>query len=439
MQTQRISLNVSAMQMVSSGKSAKSDQVFDQYMTQKSSSSSMSNKIQNHTKSASQSGETTMGGDNMRRKISMNSKSNGQTEWKDAVNLEEVEKEVVSFLKETFGMSEEDIVDILQILGISPTDLLFVMSPELQNVSLIHMENIKAFVMEVHGVDDSNLFLISDIMSQELNDVMSGLQDVLEQSMGLDLEQIANGDRTLMKSFAEQMGELLGEMDESARQVSTDNVSEDTSALQTTLQGETPVVVEMTGDDQLSNTYGDHREEAMDHIHHETSPLESFVERLTQSFDEVRQEDVAATRELMTNIVDQVVHHIRIRVLPQTTSMELQLNPESLGRVNLNVTSNNGLATATLTVQNEVAKEALESQLAVLRENLESHGLKVDSVEVNVSEFGFKNPEDSDQGQYQQKKPKNRRFRMDVSETNEEVKSEDQEQIVGNSTVDYTA
>ena len=114
------------------------------------------------------------------------------------------------------------------------------------------------------------------------------------------------------------------------------------------------------------------------------SPLNAFVERLSQSFEEVAQEEVIAPREMMSNIVDQVVNHIRIRVLPQTTSMELQLNPESLGRVNLNVTSNNGLATATLTVQNEVAKEALESQLTVLRENLESHGLKVDSVEVNV-------------------------------------------------------
>lgn len=165
------------------------------------------------------------------------------------------------------------------------------------------------------------------------------------------------------------------------------------------------------------------------------------MEKLSQSFEAV-QEEVTAPRELMTNIVDQVVNHIRIRVLPQTTSMELQLNPESLGRVNLNVTSNNGLATATLTVQNEVAKEALESQLTVLRENLESHGLKVESVEVNVSEFGFKNPEDSDHGQYKQKKSQGRKFRYDVAEETEveEVTTETAEdRRTGDSMVDYTA
>lgn len=115
----------------------------------------------------------------------------------------------------------------------------------------------------------------------------------------------------------------------------------------------------------------------------------AFVDRLTQAF-EPGTENAEIRQVSMQEIVDQVVNHIRIRVLPQTTSMELQLNPESLGRVHLSVSSNQGVATATLTVQNEMAKEALESQLVVLRENLESQGLKVESVEVNVSNFGSK-------------------------------------------------
>ena len=152
----------------------------------------------------------------------------------------------------------------------------------------------------------------------------------------------------------------------------------------------------------------------------------------------------AARPVTMEYIVEQVVNHVRIRVLPQTTSMELQLNPASLGRVNLNVTSQNGTATATLTVQNQVAKEALESQLTVLRENLESQGLKVGAVEVNVSEFGFKHPEDSNSNQPRQnrKSSQSRKFRFDSVEETEETEATAAtiaDRRDGSSVVDYTA
>lgn len=45
--------------------------------------------------------------------------------------------------------------------------------------------------------------------------------------------------------------------------------------------------------------------------------------------------------------------------------------------------------TAVFSVQSEEARAALESQMYTLRENLELRELKVDAVEVNVSDFDF--------------------------------------------------
>lgn len=449
MQTQGISLNASAMRMMSSGKAGKGDKtVFDSFMSQNASSAS--GKKQNVSAEKFQdprkSGGIAAGGDDYtKQKLSLNSQSQDKAMGMETMDLEEIGEEVVSLLQETFGMSEEDIVDILEMLGLTPMDLLLLVSPEFQNVVPLNVENIKAFIMEVHGVDDANLFLFSDAMSGELNDIMSGLQDILEQAVAMDIGKLNEGDEVLMKSFAEKFSELLGKADGSIQETAVEGSGQqDTSEIMmSAAKDEIPVVVETSGEQGLSDTYGEGQQPASQGVRQEVheSPLNAFVEKLSQSFEAV-QEEVAAPRELMTNIVDQVVNHIRIRVLPQTTSMELQLNPESLGRVNLNVTSNNGLATATLTVQNEVAKEALESQLTVLRENLESHGLKVESVEVNVSEFGFKNPEDSDHGQYKQKKSQGRKFRYDVAEETEveEVTTETAEdRRTGDSMVDYTA
>lgn len=47
------------------------------------------------------------------------------------------------------------------------------------------------------------------------------------------------------------------------------------------------------------------------------------------------------------------------------------------------------ILTASFITQTQAAKEAIESQIQVLKENLEAQGLKVEAVEVTVSNFGF--------------------------------------------------
>lgn len=93
--------------------------------------------------------------------------------------------------------------------------------------------------------------------------------------------------------------------------------------------------------------------------------------------------------EQMREIANQIIEQIKINIKPAMTSMELQLNPEHLGKVNLNVVSKDGMMTARFTAQTQAAKEAIESQIQVLRTNLENQGIKIEVVEVTLSEFGF--------------------------------------------------
>ena len=450
MQTQGISLNVSAMQSLSTGKANKADSSkFDSLLSQNASKSTV--KKQNSFEGKVQENKTgseikSSSDDFNQHKISLKSGKQSKEEWTEAADLKEIGQEVTAVLEETFGMSEEDIVDILEQLGLVPVDLAFSVGDDGQSVMPMNLENVKALVMEIHGVEDPNLFLTSDTMSDELNQIMTGIQGVLEETLGMDLEKLTQGDEVLLQSFAEKFEQLaLDGFEAAPEEVKVEDADQD--AVQNIAPQENSdqisVVVEMSEESGLSETFQQTTEQnSSDSVKQGPgeSPLNTFVEHLSQSFEDVGQSEVISARETMTSIVEQVVNHIRIRVLPQTTSMELQLNPESLGRVNLNVTSHNGTATATLTVQNEVAKEALESQITVLKENLESHGLKVDSVEVNVSEFGFKKQEDSNNSQYKQKKSQGRRLRLGTGSDVEEVSTETQEDMQsGESVVDYTA
>ncbi len=120
----------------------------------------------------------------------------------------------------------------------------------------------------------------------------------------------------------------------------------------------------------------------------------------------------------MVDIVNQVSGQIRSLVNANTTSMEMQLYPEHLGKVLLSVVSKEGIMTANFQVETEDAKHALESQMLLLREDLEAKNLKVDSVEVQVSDFSFgQSSEAEKQGQNDPSNRQNKRkFRYDTEE-----------------------
>jgi flagellar hook-length control protein FliK len=84
--------------------------------------------------------------------------------------------------------------------------------------------------------------------------------------------------------------------------------------------------------------------------------------------------------------------------------MEMQLNPENLGKIYLNVSTKEGMVNAQIAAQNEAVKEALETQIATLRENLNQAGVKVDAIEVTVASHEFeKNLEQNEhRGEQQQ-------------------------------------
>ena len=129
--------------------------------------------------------------------------------------------------------------------------------------------------------------------------------------------------------------------------------------------------------------------------------------------------------------------------MPETTSLEMQLNPANLGRVHLTVATTGGVATASMIVENQMAKNALESQMITLKESFAQQGLKVDEVEVTVAEFGMKK-EDQQQQEASDGRKQNRRFRSnsDLADENESVPDSNMtatERRDSNSVVDYTA
>ena len=435
MKTANISLNVQAVQSRGMEKSSSvKDKSFENYFSKNTSNAS--GKSQKVNVKASGRKEVKEGFDS--HKITVKSDSNNVPAQED-IPVEEIAEKVTTLLQDTLGLSKEDVEDLLEQLGISPLDLVVDMTGTQQLQNLGNIENIKAVVLAAHGVEDSSAMLVSDLLSEQMTQITQGVSDILEQISDAAPQ---SGE---MKNFLQNLSQVLDEAKNATEDTSTKTESTvETTTAAISADENAKVTVEVSDESGQSDAFAQNSDTDSQPMAARDNSLPAFVDRLAQAF-EPSGESAEVPQVSMQEIVDQVVNHIRIRVLPQTTNMELQLNPESLGRVHLSVSSNQGVATATLTVQNEMAKEALESQLVVLRENLESQGLKVESVEVNVSHFGFKNQEDSNKHNFEQKKgSSSKRFRVNAGEQAVETESTmssetEAERQNGDSTVDYTA
>ena len=88
-------------------------------------------------------------------------------------------------------------------------------------------------------------------------------------------------------------------------------------------------------------------------------------------------------------VVRQIVNAVIVTITEEVRTIEVALTPEHLGRVNVTVAAKDGILTASMVVQNEMVKNAIENQLTMLKTQFESQGIKVEHVEVTVASHEF--------------------------------------------------
>ena len=147
-------------------------------------------------------------------------------------------------------------------------------------------------------------------------------------------------------------------------------------------------------------------------------------------------------------VVRQVVDAVKVIQKESLQSIEVQLNPENLGKLHITVSARNGVLTAEIATQNEQVKRAVESQMSMLKENLESQGIKVDAVEITVQSHAFEGGQNLQGNNSQQEKAgKEGKRHLDLSsldELSDDELSEDEAAAKNavmneNSSVEYTA
>jgi flagellar hook-length control protein FliK len=178
-----------------------------------------------------------------------------------------------------------------------------------------------------------------------------------------------------------------------------------------------------------------------------TDETMAFLDKLGANYEKPLVEFTSGNVRLydIREIAQQIIEQIRVVINPEQTTMELQLNPEHLGKVNLTISSKDGMMTAHFVVQNELAKEAVEGQMITLKETLDQQGIKVESIDVTVASYTFDQKGQSDEANQMMQKKQNTGHKITFEEAvvmSEEPLNEDDTMnytgITGY-TIDYTA
>lgn len=152
----------------------------------------------------------------------------------------------------------------------------------------------------------------------------------------------------------------------------------------------------------------------------------------------------------MREIINQLVDAVKTTVSADMTKMEMQLNPENLGKMYLQIVDKDGVISAKIQLQNEAVKEAVEAQIVELRQNLNQAGVKVDAVEVSVASHEFERNLEQDakreeqQAGEQEKAAKQRRINLNNLDELSGLMTEEESLVAkmmaeqGNS-IDFTA
>lgn len=335
---------------------------------------------------------------------------------------------VKEILKDELGVSDEQVKDAMSILG-------------LQWMDLLNPASLSQLVTQLTGTEDA----CSLLMSEEFTNIMQNIDALvqnLSETLGISKDEwvaLQNQLTELTADFNETVDMADGGVQEMAPQTDatiTSQETQDTTVTAATVQmthtteetqnvqpeeeteDEAPVIqVNASEDAQTENNVSEDASGEMDepaaqsqktkessvNEHAQTMEFQVRAEQQTTAPEEVNTVASRTTIDVQ-DIMNQITEFAKVNLSPENSSIEMQLNPENLGKVYLHIAATKeGNITAELAVSSETVKTALEAQIADLRTSLNQQGIKVDAVEVAIASHEFeRNLEQNASGEEQQ-------------------------------------
>ena len=306
-------------------------------------------------------------------------------------------------LKKLLNVDDETLENLLQTTGVL-----------IQN--LLDPTAMQDFILQVNDATSVDL-LIDESLNNLVQQALQLLNDVLTESTGTGNTEVYPDEMVFQGDTASaQTEEQPAAGTEKMQMVETEaepaaHITPENKTVQTDAKGsgietdnaevQITVQTENAGDTDASADWMKQNAEDVISNLNQAMTQAATGPALTETYDTVVSQ---------TDIVRQVVDEIKLNLSKDVTSMTLQLNPEQLGKVQIHVTTKNGVMQAQIIAETETARNAVESGLSLLKEAFDNRDLKVDAIEVMVgTQDYFENGEaqtqaDAESGRENQRK-----------------------------------
>lgn len=303
--------------------------------------------------------------------------------------VEETVKEIMDEVEEVLEVSEEELVEAMQLLGLQPIDLLnpdnmaaimTALTGEDSTIQLVMDEDMYLTLQDLmQMVDEKTKELLSNtgLSDEELEAVMDQLKLLINQKLSEEGNDIGAQNHPFEQS---DMLNQTVEMAEDGPVIVNENANAQNSRNAESAQDAAEEVVEGT---QAERETGKNEDSLFRQQQENMQGFQNTPDELAQLAPESKLQDSQMPNT--ESILKQLADYVKIQNGEELTEMELQLHPASLGNVHVMLSTKGGVVTAQLTTENEVVKNAIESQVSQLKLNLEEQGVKVEAIEVSVA------------------------------------------------------
>ena len=333
----------------------------------------------------------------------------------------------------------EELLDLMEDMGMEPLDIL-------------DPAKLTTLFVQASGAEDSYALVTDGELYEDYQALMKQLDAVLQES-GQELEADDVLMPELLSKLTEQQTVQQPVQQTVQKEIPVEEAAQKDSnpevLVETTVQS-TADAVKDTGVDDRENNQKESSSDKEQTGKGETGNI--FLQNLREGDfqPEVQQTaELSAAAEADTeNIMKQIMDYMKLQLRADTTNLEMQLHPASLGTVQVQIASKAGAVTANFIAQNEAVKAALESQMVQLTQRFEEQGVKVEAIEVTVQTHEFERNLDQGRGREQQsgepaKKGRTRRINLNDAVSLEDMEADDalaaDIMAANGNTVDYTA
>lgn len=330
-------------------------------------------------------------------------------------------EDVKDVLKEELGVSEEQIEKAMETLGLSYGDLMNPKQLAVLVMELTGAENTSALlcnsefltVLQSVGTLTENLLKELGVTAEDLTQMIEEAQGMTEELVEQDADTELNNLNASVESEVVNADEASAEAEQAvnagqinadakvndASDIETDNAETDAVMLEDETVQDMDEAAELMQDDEADekadsgankNQTAFSQSGASKDLNTQAGTV-AMNQQVSDAVFTQGQESVNGFSSQLdvANIMKQIVEYSKVTLGNSATTMEMQLNPENLGKLYLEITSKNGVVSAHITAQNEAVKEVLESQVVELRQNMNQAGIKIEAVEVTVGSHEF--------------------------------------------------